>query len=103
MALDHEQMTDEYMDALDDDDVFDPVFSELIDQGKSPIEATALVDEIKDNIRAEQGRIFRILVEHFQAEAEIDGVADSGIAVTVDPNTGDGSTTEDGNLTGGIQ
>jgi len=42
------------------------------------------------------------IVEELTLNAELDGVANSDIAVSVDPGTGEGSTLEDGPLSGGI-
>ena len=47
--------------------------------------------------------IARGVLEELTDHAELDGVALSGIEVTVDPNTGQGATDQDGPLSGGVQ
>ena len=89
MAMNFEQLLDDYMQILDNAGVWDDVPEDD-------------VDDLKESVRDANRYLFRAIVEHIQNNAELDGTAESGIAVEVDPNTGEGATTETGNVTGGV-
>ena len=88
MALDADRLANAIVDALDSAGKFDS----SLDKAEAKAES---LDTFK--LVAEE------IVSEFVDNAELDGVADQGIAVSVDPNTGTGSTTAPGDLTGGIE
>ena len=88
MALDADRLANAIVDALDSAGKFDS----SLDKAEAKAES---LDTFK--LVAEE------IVSEFVDNAELDGVADTGISVTVDPSTGNGSTTQDGPLSGGIE